>query len=110
MHQWCYIKKKNMEDNMARRSVTLTPNLEKLIRTFQARTIEASNQDVSFTETLNAVLAFGIASADFTKMTKEQLELAKSLLEGADLAAEGTMDKLYDNVVARLMKSSSVTS
>jgi hypothetical protein len=47
---------------MARRSIALTPNLERLVHLWQAQSIQALNKDVSFNDALNQMLAWGIAT------------------------------------------------
>lgn len=76
---------------MARRSVSLPPNLERTVRRLQATLLTTMDRDISFTETLNLALAAAFAVPDLARrVTTEEWQ---TLLEGSDWDAEGVLAK-----------------
>ena len=74
---------------MARRSVSLPPNLERTVRRLQATLLTTMDRDISFTETLNLALAASFAVPDLARrVTTDEWQ---NLLEGSDWDAEGVL-------------------
>ena len=79
------------EDRMARRSVSLPPNLERTVRRLQATLLTTMDRDISFTETLNLALAAAFAVPDLARrVTTEEWQ---DLLDGSDWDADGILAK-----------------
>jgi hypothetical protein len=88
MHQWCHTHIKHTGGRMARRSIALTPNLERLVHMWQAQSIQALNKDVSFNGALNQMLAWGVVAfttVDAKKVKREQIRKVNVLLQHLDL-------------------------
>jgi hypothetical protein len=78
---------------MARRSIALTPNLEKMVRRFQANFMRATNEDYTFNESINFLFAYSLLYALNIQevpvsLTKKQKDTLESLLSGTPLKDE----------------------
>ncbi len=97
---------------MSRRTVTLTPNLEKEVREMQAKMLVQWQKDVSFTEALNWCLAYGFAywyltdSVGDENLTEYGVEsadaLAASFISDADLTLEAQRDAQMQTVIENI--------
>lgn len=97
---------------MSRRTVTLTPNLEKEVRKMQVRMLVQGQRDVSFTEALNWCLADGFAYWYLTdSISNENLteygvesadQLARSFMSDVDLTLEAQRDAQMQTVVENI--------
>lgn len=74
---------------MARRSVSLPPDLERAVRLLQARLLTAIDRDISFNETLNLALAAGFSVPGLAKVIDE--DRWSALLDGSEWQSNGTI-------------------
>jgi len=99
---------------MARRTVTLVPNLEKEVRAVQARMLVLWQQDVSFTEALNWCLAYGFSYWYTADVNQEKLkevgaenidDLAAMYRSDADLTFDAQRDVQLQAMVESIGQS-----
>lgn len=88
---------------MARRTITLSPKIEKGIRDVQANAMKELNREITFTEVANTFLAIGLSHHT---PKPEKLGEIKDLLGSEDLATAGLMDKLMDESLSQLADQS----
>ena len=91
---------------MGRKTVTLTPVLERLVRKNQVIMIEKLDRDVSFTQALNQMLAWLLADdieQDARLTDQEKSDFKKVLYEGIDaLPIEAVLDQTMTDLVKNL--------
>ena len=83
---------------MPRRTITLAHALEKSVRTQQAKFMLQTNRDISFTETVNVLIAAAIAVKpdEFPDLQRYQ-----ELLEGTDFDSEALFDQIQETLQRR---------
>lgn len=89
---------------MARKTVTLTSQMEDWLRNVQASLMKRRKRDITFTEVVNIVLAQGIVHAAYCgEESEEQSKLFNSLLEGTDLSTAGVTDQLFEHATGQII-------
>jgi hypothetical protein len=92
---------------MTRRSITLFPALETIIRAFQARMLTKLNRDVSFTEALNLYLIGAVVTGAGKHMENEfGDEPMKGLLDSTQLDVSALIDAMQDKVFQQALENS----
>lgn len=83
---------------MSRRTITLAHALEKAVRAQQATFMLQTNRDISFTETVNVLIAAAIAVKPdgFPDFQRYQ-----ELLEGTDFDSEALFDQIQETLRRR---------
>ena len=84
---------------MNRRSISLYPALETLIRDFQAELLRFLDRDVSFTEALNLVILGAIMAEGTEKVKKLGKDSLNELLNSVGVHREAIVDDLFDEVI-----------
>ena len=79
---------------MARRSITLWPLLESMVRDFQADLLKFTDRDVTFTDALNLLLVGGIMEKSPEKLKGMGKEWLTTILDHPDRSLEGVLDQL----------------
>ncbi len=89
---------------MKRRSISLYPTFESIVRDFQAELLRFLDRDVTFTEALNLLLLGAI----MTKGREEVKQLGKdtlnSILDMPGAHTEGVLDAVLDEAIKQLPK------
>ncbi len=79
---------------MTRRSITLYPVLETVVREMQAKLLTSLKRDVSFTEALNVMVLAGFTNSSFSdSWTPEHL---KTFLDSDALRRDAVFDSVRD--------------
>ena len=83
---------------MPRRTITLSPALDKAIRENQAKFMLQTNRDISFTESVNVLIAASIA---VKPDGSPDLQRYQELLEGTDFDSEALFDQIQETLRRR---------
>ena len=83
---------------MPRRTITLAQVLERAVMEQQAKFMLQTNRDISFTETVNVLIAAAIA---VKPNGSPDLQRYQELLEGTDFDSESLFDQIQETLRRR---------